>query len=332
MARASGQKDYVSLNKGLITEASPLAFPEGATSSEVNFTINKNGLIRERRKGFQRVYDQSSVYPGDNSVLENMFYWRGSGYVIAIITNDTPETYLRIHAMNETFVDIANIKIADARVSTQIAELTNYLVVTLSNEDKPILLAYNEDEATIDVSTITLHVRDFELVDDDLAASTNPSTLTDNHKYNLYNAGWYVSKKDETTAGNPRDNVVDIYYSAFSSYPSNADSVALGMITNADGEYTFDPEYVRDAGLGNSLAPRGHYIYPVDDFDRDSKVTTLGKNVDGSPSTTLSILGVVNLTGTPTYNPDDPDNPDNPDVPWNPYPPIDNPPPGTERP
>lgn len=329
MPRASGQKDYVSLSKGLITEASPLAFPEGATSSELNFTVNKNGLFRERRKGFERVYSTPSLFEGSGSVLENMFYWRGSGYVIAIVTNSTPETFLRIHTMDSTFNDIIDIKIADDRVQTQIAELTNYLVITLSNNSKPIFLEYDEQADTISVSEVTLHIRDFELVDDELAASTNPAVLTDNHKYNLYNAGWFADKKDENTSGNPRDNVVDIYRAEFGLYPSNADSVALGMITNADGEYTFDPAYVKDAGLGNSLAPRGHYIYPVDDFDRDSKLVS--RFDDGSPSTTLTALGDADLSGDPTYNPDEPDNPTNPDIPWNPYP-DPTVPPGTEIP
>ena len=252
MPRVSGQKEYVSLVNGLVTEANPLTFPEGATSGELNFLVNKNGLLRERRKGFENVYESTSTFAGSGSSLENLFYWRGSGYVIAVLTNDTPETYVRFHQMGEAFTDFADIKIADAVVNTQIAELTNYLVITLSNNDKPILLEYDETAETIDVHEVNVHIRDFELVDDDLSASEHPVALTDNHRYNLYNSGWFVEKKDETTSGNPLDSVIDIYYNNFTEYPSNADNVSVGMITNASGDLTFDPEYVRDAGLGNS--------------------------------------------------------------------------------
>lgn len=320
MPRASGQKDYISLNKGLITEASPLAFPEGATADELNFTINKNGLFRERRKGFDWTYENRSFFSGSDSFLENMFYWRGSGYVIAIITTDTPETYLRLHGMSETFTDVLDIKISDGKVSTQIAELTNYLVITLSNGAKPIMLEYKELDQEIYVSEVDIHIRDFELVDDGLSASTNPAVLSDNHQYNLYNAGWFALKKDENTSGNPRRGALEIYNDAYGTYPSNSDVVSLGMITNSDGEYTFDPEYVRDAGLGNSLAPRGHYMYEVGDFDRDAKLSL--PSDDGSPSTTLTQIGVADLSGSPTYNPDDPDDPGNPGIPWDPYPDI----------
>ncbi|QDP52421.1 MAG: hypothetical protein Unbinned96contig1001_38 [Prokaryotic dsDNA virus sp.] len=312
MPRVGGQKEYVSLIKGLVTEASPLTFPEGSTSGELNFVVNKEGLLRERRRGFDFVYETNSTFAGAGSTLENLFYWRGSGYVIAIITNNTPETYVRIHEMGNTFDDFADVKIADSVVSTQIAALTNYLVITLSNGQKPILLDYKEADNTISVNEVDLYLRDFELVDDGLSASQHPVGLTDNHKYNLYNSGWYVDKKDETTAGNPLDSVIDVYFTNFSEYPSNADSVAVGMITNASGELTFSPEYVRDAGLGNSLAPRGHFVYTINSFDRD--VRNAAPTLDGSPSTTLTELSSIDNSGNPTYNPDDPTDPQDP--PW----------------
>ena len=301
--RAAGQKEYVNLAKGLITEVSPLSFPDGATSNELNFTVDKDGLIRERRKGFSYIYPLNT-FAGATSKLENLFYWRGSKYAIAILTNAVPETYLRVHALDANFTAVADVKIADAVVSTQIAELTNFLVITLSNNDKPILLEYLEATDSIVVNTVSLHVRDFELVNDGLTVSETPVTLSDDHKYNLFNAGWFVSKRDEDQSGNPLTATVTTYFNAFSKYPSNADSVSVGMITNASGNLTFDPVYVRDAGLGNSLSPRGHYVFPIDDYNRTSKLAA--PTLDGAPSTTLAVLGTITLSGTPSYNPDTP--------------------------
>ena len=317
--RAAGQKEYVNLAKGLITESSPLSFPEGATSSELNFVVNKDGFIRERRKGFEYIYPLTT-FGGSDSVLENMFYWRGSTYVVTILTNTVPETYLRVHALDATFTALIDVKIADAAVSTQIAELTNYLVITLSNGTKPILLEFKEVDQTIEVFNVSLHLRDFELVDDGLSISENPVVLSENHEYNLYNAGWYEDKKDENQVGYPLTNVVIAYQSALAvtGYPSNADSVGVGMITNGDGELTFDPEYVRDAGLGNSLSPRGHYVFPIDNFVREDK--RLDRFADGAPSTTLTAIGSVDFSSAPSY---DPDVPVDPDLPFAPYPDID---------
>jgi hypothetical protein len=317
--RAAGQKEYVNLAKGLITEVSPLSFPDGATSNELNFTINKDGLIRERRKGFSYIYPLNT-FAGATSKLENLFYWRGSKYAIAILTNAVPETYIRVHALDANFTAVADVKIADAEVTTQIAELTNFLVITLSNSDNPILLEYLEPTDSIVVNRVSLHVRDFELVNDGLTVSETPVALTDNHRYNLFNAGWFVSKKDENQSGFPLTPTVTTYFNAFSKYPSNANSVSVGMITNASGDLTFDPEYVRDAGLGNSLSPRGHYVFPIDTYDRTSKLSA--PNDDGAPSTTLTVLGTIALSGTPSYNPDTPNTGDGGGgtVPFDPYP------------
>ena len=108
MARAVGQKDYINMAGGLITEASPLSFPEGFTSGELNFTINKENGLRERRKGFEHVYETLSDFAGTDSELENLHYWRGSGYVVAVVSNDTPETYLRLHRFGDDFTDFAD--------------------------------------------------------------------------------------------------------------------------------------------------------------------------------------------------------------------------------
>jgi hypothetical protein len=301
--RAAGQKEYVNLAKGLLTEISPLSFPDGATSNELNFTINKQGLIRERRKGFSYIYPLNT-FAGATSKIENLFYWRGSGYAVAILTNDVPETFLRVHAIDENFTAVADVKIADALVSTQIAELTNLLVITLSNNDNPILLEYVKTTDSIVVNRVSLHVRDFELVNDGFTVSETPTSLSDNHKYNLYNAGWFVSKKDENQSGFPLTPTITTYFNAFSKYPSNADSVGVGMITNGTGELTFDPEYVRDAGLGNSLSPRGHYVFPINAYDRTNKLTFPA--LDGAPSSTLTALSTIALSGTPSYDPDTP--------------------------
>ena len=319
--RAAGQKEYVNLAKGLLTEVSPLSFPDGATSNELNFTVNKDGLVRERRKGFSYIYPLNT-FAGATSKLENLFYWRGSKYAIAILTNAVPETYLRVHALDANFTAVADVKIADAVVSTQIAELTNFLVITLSNNDKPILLEYLEASDSILVNTVSLHVRDFELVNDSLTVSETPTSLTDNHKYNLYNAGWFVSKRDQDISGHPLTSTITSYFNAFSKYPSNADSVGVGMITNSNGDLTFDPVYVRDAGLGNSLTPRGHYVFPIDDYNRTLKIGA--PSDDGAPSTTLTLLGTITLSGTPTYNPDAPNTGGGGGggVPFDPYPQI----------
>lgn len=77
------------------------------------------------------------------------------------------------------------------------------------------------------------------------------------------------------------------------SYPSNADIPILGLKTDTDTGYQyFDPDTLDEVVLGNTEAPRGHYIYDIQgDKTRDSVL--LNKNDDGSPSTTVSLKATI---------------------------------------
>lgn len=303
MPRASGQKDYMSMAKGLVTEASSLAFPEGATSNELNFTIDRNGLIRKRRLGFDKLVADFAV-AGVDVKLENVFYWRGPSLVGVIVTDSTPQTLLRFHAVDDDFTFIAEIVIATSVVTTQVAQTTTLLTLTTSSGTNPILCEYDGVAEEINVGTVGLHIRDFELVDDSLSASERPSVLDDNHKYNLYNSTWYQEKADFNDSST-RKNVAVAYFDTTTKYPSNADVASIGIIDDGSGNIVFDANYVKDAGFGSGLSARGHFVYNILNIDRTTRLATPDES--GAPSTTITSLGTINLTGVPTYNPDAPD-------------------------
>lgn len=288
---------------GLVTEASALAFPEGATSDEINFTIDRNGLVRKRRLGFDKLVTDFTV-TGTNAKLENVFYWRGPSLVIVLVTDETPRTLLRFHAVDDDFTYISEVQIADSVVSTQVAQTTNLLTITTSNGDNPILCEYSSVNESIEVGTVTLYIRDFELVDDNLSASENINTLSENHEYNLYNSTWYQTKADLNDS-KTRKNVVTAYFDTLGNYPSNAEVSSVGVVDDGTGEIVFDANLVRDAEFGNGISPRGHFVYDINNINRDTKVSS--PTLDGSPSTTITNLGTIDLTGISTFNPDSPD-------------------------
>lgn len=299
--RAAGQKDYVSLGQGLITEASSLTFPEGATSDELNFTIDRDGLIRKRRLGFSNLVPEFNV-PLSNAEIENAFYWRGPSIVGIIEVDDTPRTVVKFHSVDEDFTYLTEIPISDVKVTTQFAQTTNLLLITTDNGDNPVLCDYDENTGEITVSNVDLYIRDFEVVDDDLAVATRPTGLTDNHEYNLYNAGWYQTRPD-ADAGNAEKNVAQAFKDSTGFYPSNADVASVGIIDDGNGNLVFDSEYVEQADFGNSLSPRGHYVYNINNINRLQR--QLSPNIDGTTSTTLTLLGSTDISGSGTYNPDD---------------------------
>ena len=295
---------------GLITEASSLAFPEGATSDELNFTIDRDGLIRKRRLGFDKLVTDFTI-TATNPKVENALYWRGPSLVVVIVTDETPQTTLRFHAVDADFTFINEVVIASGIVNTQVAQTTDLLTITTNNGDSPILCEHNSVTQIISVGSVSLYVRDFELVDDGLGASERTVTLTDNHKYNLYNSTWYQTKADFNDAST-RKNVATAYFDTEAVYPSNADIASVGIIDDGAGNIVFDAGYVKDSEIGESIAPRGHFVYNINNINRAAKLAA--PLTSSAPSTTITSLGTVSLVGIPTFNPDDlipaPDAPD----------------------
>lgn len=310
--RASGQKEYLSLAKGLVTEASELAFPENSTVNELNFTINKDGLVRSRRQGFENLVTDFTR-AGTNQTIENVFYWREPSLVCVVITDDTPQTVLRFHASDADFTFITEVQIATAVVTTQVAQTTNVLIITSDGGSKPILCEHREDDATIQVGSIDLYVRDFELVDDGLSPTERPATLSENHEYNLYNAGWWEHRRYQNEATQPVRNPITSFFNDTEGgtgvetgvYPSNADIVVIGISVNENGVSTFRPDEVKNANLGNTVAPRGHYVFSISDFVRETK--RLNKNDDGVPSDTLTAITTVDISGVTNFDPENPE-------------------------
>jgi hypothetical protein len=65
-----------------------------------------------------------------------------------------------------------------------------YLFIT-HPKCNPVLVRFNSDENTFEVAEITLYVRDFEGVTDNLGIAENPVDLSAEHYYNLKNQGWF---------------------------------------------------------------------------------------------------------------------------------------------
>ncbi len=309
MPRVSGSKDYISLANGLITESSPLNFPEGATADELNFVLNKDGLIRERRKGFSFQRPQNVVESLDVTI-ENAVYWKSPDLIILVTTDATPKTTLRIYRNDENFTQVLVQNINSSISSTQISENTNFVVITTSADQKPVVLEYEPQNSRVEIYDINLYVRDFELVDDNLGVAERPLPLSglptpppldmsDNHLYNLYNAGWYLDRRIQNEASQPFGDPIEAFreYSLsgppFGVYPSNSDIVSIGVSINENGVTTFRADELNGTALGNTEAPRGHYIYDINDFDREAR--RLDRTIDGAPSNTLTSTGTVNL-------------------------------------
>lgn len=310
------EQGYLSFAGGLVTELNPLSTPDelkGTTSDELNMTVDTDGMVRVRRNGFELLSIPRQEVPGTVLVVR---YWRlGSCYIVC---SYDPVAVSDQYTCYTTFIDTADpskdrqystkVLLSDFLDTPPIAFLRSKCIISYGGRP---LLFYREVSGEFTIQYIDLFVRDFKLLNDSLTVTARPTTLTDEHKYNLYNAGWYQNRL-LWSASVVADPVTD-FFTIKSKYPSNADIAYLGDKADSAGDLKFDPNVFDNLNLGSAEAPRGHYVYNIRAIDRSAVL--LNKNNDGAPSTTLATLldsGNDPGTGSPPTGDIDNDYPEPP--------------------
>lgn len=219
MPRPVQNKLYQRFNKGLITEAGPLTYPEDASTDELNTVIKFKGS-RSRRLGLD--YEPSSV-PAviadlTDSEFISEFEWKG-------VDNHADINFLVIQ-VNRTlhFFDMDAVPITSAPKAFTV-DLTTYIapfasptqvdetpvqmacgkgyLFVVSPYIEPILIDYSPEFDSIDVLKIIIKIRDFDGVDDGLSNEDQPTTLSNKHYYNLRNQGWVQPGPNGVVDGTP---------------------------------------------------------------------------------------------------------------------------------
>lgn len=217
MAQARGNKAYVDMSGGIVTEASPLDFPQNASSDELNMLFEKSERKRVKRRGLvssQPDFTESVIDPDiSGGKLSNSFFWQKEGlYVIGLEFTGTGDSryYIKVHSAQAPYTDFGSFEVATSEAGRRFsfAQARNGLCVVLEGE-KPLLLLVSEN--IVGISEVDLFVRDFKLLDDNLTVTERPPTLEEEHQYNLYNAGWY-QERFTTTSDNVREDPVEYFY------------------------------------------------------------------------------------------------------------------------
>ncbi len=305
MARAI-EKAFRSFTKGLITEASPLTFPENASLDEDNFVLNRNGS-RSRRLGvdYENLYQLNNTSVTPDSIKEgkqSFHVWTTPGgstsVSIGIIRIANKLFFLDLLTANPsanllnsgnalTVTGLNNAKI-------QTAVINNKCIIVSDDLAKPVLLTYNSTTDTVTQSTIDIKVRDIWGLDDGLDVDERPSTLSNDHKYNCRNQGW--SENIVTNSGTYPDALEYCKNSsAFGNvYPSNADAWVLGKNSNpSSGDYEkFSPSILARNATSRFQIAKGRIV--IDAFNRgasreaNTDVTSLNTDQETGSFTTVA--------------------------------------------
>lgn len=265
MALQSENKEYNNFIRGIITEANPLTFPENASIDEANFVLNFDGS-RQRRLGIDLEMDfTATAVPSMTSAAIGVscHEWKNAGNTVA---NQFAVVQVgdKLLVYNADADIISSSLIATIDASSVIIDETKEIQAAsgmgffffASGSGNTAVLEYVG--TTVTLRSISMKIRDFFGVYDGLAVNAKPSTLSDAHKYNLFNQGWDAAKNTAV-------------YSNRSTYPSNAEIWYVAKNTDDD----FAPARLNKTDFGTSAAPKGRYI--IDAFDRStSRISASG--------------------------------------------------------
>ena len=272
MAQELKQTPVSTFVKGLITEASPLTFPENASVDENNCDLKRTG-VRGRRKGieFESGFSLSSFTFAKGTLIHSLTWENVSGEAgvefLVVQVGATLYFYDKSTTPasgNEKSFTISlaafsagnGVSLSESRISGDSIN-GNFIVVSPAIES--FFIEYDSDLDTISTTQINPKVRDFEWQGDVGGYADNISTglVSDERQYDTYNSGWIDA--------NPEGfGVLNLYKSDRGAFPplthpwfSSKD--VLGHFHTSDWEEVYG---------GNSLLGNGRFILDLYNKDR----------------------------------------------------------------
>jgi hypothetical protein len=258
---------------GLITEITGLNFPENACTETFDCVHDEKGRTT-RRPGFEFEENYETVeLPEDTGVVSG-FTWNnvtGSGAVSLRVQQIGSTLYFYnitsdASLSDSVIADTVNLQtyasgpdVDTSLNECQFAAGNGYLIVT-HPQAEPLYVVYDVETEVITETVIDMQIRDLAGVDDALGIEDRPTatvgSLTAEHKYNLFNQGWYFDSNAALTA----------WDTAESTMPSNAD--VWWQFKNASD--AFDATTIPNVFSAGTPAPKGHYLLNLFEQDRST--------------------------------------------------------------
>lgn len=290
MANAQAPVQYNNFTRGLISEASPLNFPEGAMLAGDNLSLSRTGEVARRlgmdyEQGYaatvtnsiQTVFDNNAVisYRWDNvaedATLSFGVIQVGSSLWFVDLTQTAPSANL-MNGGSALVLNSSTIgKTISGNTPISFASANGILLFTSKEIGKPFYLEYDSAGDSFTVNAIDMKVRDIWGVDDSLAVDERPTSLTNAHEYNLKNQGWNTTQVNVGGTVTTRDPITGTQVQV-GFYPSNADVMSLYRASSGSHSNYYDPKDIVSDLSGNTPAPIGKYI--IDPFARGASRQT----------------------------------------------------------
>ena len=269
------QKPVNVFNKGLITEAGELTFPEGSSVDEVNCNLLRDGS-RRRRLGleYESNYTTTASATLADGGVSSVDIWKNAGGD-ASINFIVVQTAATLHFYTETSGALSGqrktftVNLVTYESPTGSAELGKVQITSIegrlivaSPEINTILVTYDTSGDSISVSELEFRIRDFEWQGDITTYDTAIATgsATNNRIYDTENAGWEGLKGTDA---------LTTWTTGESTYPPLTMPWFAGK--NSSGDFSIT-EW-KKIYSGSSLMGNGHYKYDLYSIDRTSNQT-----------------------------------------------------------
>lgn len=293
-----------SFSKGIITEASPLTFPDNASINENNLIIENDGS-RRRRYGMN--YEPNYVIRDTSQgVSDNLAF---SSFVWKIPGGYSEVEFVAVQIGNQLFIfnstqrPVSGSLVFSTTFSTpsstrfSMASVDGILVVASSTA---VIRTFDWNGSAITEVSGRLKVRDlFGVADivsgenllDGTGISKRPSTHTSAHVYNLRNQTFAIPRYYENDE--ILKDTVQTFRDNFGVYQANSDNLVVYLYANAND--SDDRETRRYFGkdnfnnpLGTNRAPIGYFI--IDALERGgSRMQEVSKLYSQYPQLTAPI-------------------------------------------
>ncbi len=282
MARQNQLVEVNSFVKGLITEASPLTFPENASLDEDNFNLRRDGS-RDRRLGMDLEVDYQTVDTGITTPISedipvSTFSWENAGgipsrtFVVVQTSNLIKVFDPDVSPLSSAEVYSAHLAVADSQQIFSYASIDGTLVIATGAKNINIL---SYDGTNFSLRSDYIRTRDQWGVEDisngeDLFSgqgiTVRPFPLTSAHTYNLRNQTWGPPRERDEDGRNIVDPISYFFFeTGDTKYPSNSDNLNYALYANANdtSNRTGDQFHSRDLinnPPGTFPAARGYFI------------------------------------------------------------------------
>lgn len=299
MAQELKQTPVSTFVRGLITEASPLTFPDNASVDENNCDLDRTG-VRSRRKGieFESSFSLSSFTFTKGTLVHSLTWENVSGQAgveflvvqVGSILHFYDKSVSPISGSEKSFtvnLGAFNANNGESISSSRISGSNingNFIVVSPAIES--FFIEYDKDTDTISTTQISPKVRDFEWQGDvsEYGTRVSATSVSNERKYDTFSVGWI----DQTESGN------DVLFGSDEGYVTrtgNYPALAIPWFSSklSDGRFSF--KGFGDLGFGNSLIGNGHFILNLYNKDRSTASSVPGLTTEVETSRFSSTVG-----------------------------------------